>query len=58
MKDHGMLDDDETIQVLGEMLIRMRDQLRFTSPGASALTGFSIDGEAYEIRLTRKVSDD
>ena len=58
MADHGALDDDGVIWVLGGMLDEMRTTLRFTTPGAVALKGFAIDDEQYEVRLTRRAKDD
>lgn len=51
MKDHGHLDEHEQNQVIGELVNRMVEQLRF-APGAIAKTTFEIDGVTYEIALT------
>ncbi len=55
MTDHGELDDADIPQVLGEMVIRMVDQLKF-APGANALTGFAIDDVQYELTIKVKPS--
>ena len=53
MKDHGELEDAETAQVLGALVVRAVDQLKFAA-GAQAKTSFSIDGVEYEITVQAK----
>ena len=54
MKDHGELEDAETAQVLGALVIRAVEHLRFCTAGAQAKANFSIDGVAYEITVEGK----